>query len=385
MVGLLGLFGRRERARETAHLYERVARVIPPVGRQLPSRIGQSIEISVAQDGNRFSIRGDGIDIYFSVEGPSLPSGTDPSFAVWGLLPRAMEEGIDLCFDRPIDPQVAANAERVSQIWEMWVPSRYRSISVKGTGEWSRPKRSRLPRACLYSGGVDATFSILRNGGETKQGFAVTTCVHKVDEDNISELITKTEPFLENIGYERIVIRTNVKWRQSSLSHGFTLASALFLLSDLFEEGTLAADCDAEADMVIFPWGSNHLTNQYFRGSDFFVNTLDADVGRTEKLAKIVNAGVYLNYLSFCTKKSAIPSNCGRCNKCIWTKAMFLVVTGSIPEIFIDNSFDEATLNGLIGSRIEQVDLFDLYRYAKSHGYTGRIPSLPDLVEKCRV
>ena len=122
-----------------------------------PSRRGETVTFEVTQEGDSVTIQADGIDIYFAVEGISLPSGTDPSFVVWGLLPWAMEEGFNLHINRPIDPQVAANAERLSQIWEMWVPSRYRSIGVSGQGEWSRAQRSRLPQVQLFSGGVDLT------------------------------------------------------------------------------------------------------------------------------------------------------------------------------------------------------------------------------------
>jgi hypothetical protein len=91
-----------------------------------PSRVGQTVTFDVAQDGNKVSITGDGADIHFVVEGIELPPRVDATFAVWALLPLAMEEGFDLHINRPINPQIAANAEKLSQIWEMWTPSRYR-------------------------------------------------------------------------------------------------------------------------------------------------------------------------------------------------------------------------------------------------------------------
>ena len=45
-----------------------------------------------------------------------------------------MEAGIDIRINPPIDPTVAINAEELARIWEMWVPSRYRSVRVSGTG-----------------------------------------------------------------------------------------------------------------------------------------------------------------------------------------------------------------------------------------------------------
>ena len=93
-------------------------------------------------------VEGGGIR-HFTVKGIELPPGADASFAVWALLPTAMEGGFNLQVSRPINPVVAANAKALTRIWEMWVPSWYRSISVSGTGEWSRIRKGRLPLADL--------------------------------------------------------------------------------------------------------------------------------------------------------------------------------------------------------------------------------------------
>ena len=297
----------------------------------------------------------------------------------------AMEEGFNLHINRPIDPLVVSNAERLSQIWEMWLPNRYRSIGVSGRGEWSRTQGARLPRAQLFSGGIDSTFSLLSNRDRQKLGFAVTACgIDKVDHKNLAELIAKTEPVLQTLNYKRIVVSNNVKRHPSSITHAFTLSSSLFLLSDLFEEGTLSSDWTHASDMVVHPWGNNHITNEYFVGSDFRVRTLDGTIGRTQKIAAITAAGIDLHYLSFCRNSKVIPLNCGTCTKCIRTKAMFLVATDSIPEIFIDNSFDESLMSKLVGRRNERVELFDLYFYAKRHGSLSKIPGLSAIIEQCR-
>jgi hypothetical protein len=347
-------------------------------------RIGETVPFDLAQNGNSITIKGEGFEIYFAVEGIELPSGTDATFAVWALLPVAMEEGFNLHINRPIDPLVASNAALLSQIWEMWVPSRYRSISVTGDGNWSRAKRTRLPLIQLFSGGIDSTFAILKNRDPQHRVVATVCGIDRVNEANFSSLISKTETVLRHLDCRRIIVCTDAKHGSSSLTHGLTLASCLFLLSDLFETGALAADWTHAADMAVFPWGSNHVTNQYFTGSDFAVRTVDAEVGRTEKIAAVVEAGIDLHSLSFCRKLSVIPANCGTCTKCIRTKAMFLVATGGIPEVFLDNTFDERLMKKLIGRRNERVELFDLYSYAKNHRLLGRIPGLADLVEECR-
>jgi hypothetical protein len=60
---------------------------------------------------------------------------------------------------------------------------------------------------------------------------------------------------------------------------------------------------------------------------------------------------------------------------------MFLVVTGEIPSIFLDNTFDESLLSKLVDLRNERVELFDLYFFAKERSLLHRLPSLPKVIE----
>ena len=362
-------------------LFERPSRLAARRGRK-----GKTIAFEVTQDGNRVDIQGDGISIYFAADGTiAFPSKIDASFSVWALLPKAMEDGFDIHVKYPIDPKVAANAELLSQVWEMWRPDLFRSVKVRGQGEWTRAPRNRLPLVQLYSGGVDSTYSILKNREAKDRGFVVTLSrFDQVKLRNFADLIARTDPLLRQLNYDRLLITNDVRHRHFSFTHAITLASCLFFLSDLFDEGTIAADSTYQSEFAIWPWGNNHFTNGFFAGSDFVVRTVGSEAGRTEKIAAIAEAGIDLQCLSFCREKNAIPSNCGICDKCITTKAMFLIATGGIPSIFIDNSFDEGSLRRLLDKRTERVDVFNMYFYAKRHGLLDRIESLSSVVEEGR-
>jgi hypothetical protein len=346
----------------------------------------EAVDFNVTQFANAFKVEGDGVCLDFAVEGIEVPPGADASFAVWALLPRAMEGGFNHQLCQPIDPLVATNAERLSRIWEMWVPKRYQSIRVSGGGHWSKIRTGRSPRVDLYSGGVDSTFSVLQLAQPNNRGYALT--VEGLDyrdhrAERFPKLIAKTNPLLERLNYQRIVIRTNANYDPISLTHCFTLASCLFLLSDLFEEGTIAADRTPAQDMVTFPWGTNCVTKCYFAGSDFAMRTV-SEISRVEKLASIAASDVALPFLSFCRRHKVMPSNCGRCGKCVRTKAMFAAATGRIPEIFIDNAFNENLLKRIELDGRERAHVLDLYCYAKDHGRIDAVPGLLSLVEQCR-
>ena len=382
-MGLLSLFGPRGRSIPPNKKKKRDRRLVRT------SRLGKTATIDVTQDGNSVVVKDDDTIVHFSVEGIDLPREVDASFAVWGLLAAAMEGGFNLHINRPIDPVVAANAKRLTRIWEMWVPSLYRSIEISGEGEWSRTTRDRLPRVQLYSGGCDSTYAILKDSNPRQRGYVAT--IHgldyrneKVKSDAFAQLLAKTDPLLEALNYQRIVVRTNANHDPEKLTHGFTLASCLFLLSDLFSEGTLAADLTPPQDALPFPWGTNHITNPYLAGSDFVVRTVGAEIGRTAKLAAIAASG-WLPFLACCRRSNSIPTNCGVCSKCVRTKVMLFAATGVVPDIFRNTTLDERMMQNLnLESRFERAELFDLYDYAKDHGIVDTIPGLVHLVEQCR-
>lgn len=347
----------------------------------------QTIGFEVSQNENAFKIEGADISLDFMVEGVEMPTDADASFAVWALLSRAMEGGFNIQINRPIDPEVAANVERLSRIWEMWVPSRYQSIKVSGRGEWSRIARARRPRADLYSGGVDSTYSILQLADPKNRGYALTVegldYRDKSEPASFARLIAKTDPLLERLNYQRLIVRTDAYHMPQKFTHGFTLAACLFLVSDLFEAGTLAADRTPAQDMLTFPWGTNHVTKPYFAGSDFTMRTM-WEVSRVEKLAAIAASEFCLPFLSFCRRSEVIPSNCGVCSKCVRTKAMFLAAAGYIPEIFLDQVFSQSLMESINLKGREWTHILDLYGYAHEKGVVDSVPGLMSLVEQCR-
>ena len=145
----------------------------------------------------------------------------------------------------------------------------------------------------------------------------------------------------------------------------------------------MAADRTPAQDMVTFPWGTNHVTKAYFAGADFAMQTI-FEVSRVEKLATIAAEALGLPFLSFCRRHKVMPSNCGRCGKCVRTKAMFAAATGSVPEIYIDNTFHEDLMKRIELDGRERAHVLDLYCYAKEHGRIDAVPGLMSLVKQCR-
>lgn len=349
---------------------------------------------TVTQTGNRVDLRFGDLDFRFDVDGIDLPADLDPSFAAFVLTPIAMRRGVDIAFERPVDPTILSNCNRLAEIWSIWRPGRYVPIQLSSPPGWTRPTRQRLPDLRLYSGGVDSTFPMVQRGHRDPPAHALT--LRSMDYKNSSDetyrkFVAKTEALPAALNYRRIFLRSNVKMDQydpaprghaDTGSWPFHLATCLTLFSDLFETGILAADYTDYEDLLVFP-SSNHVSNGYFFGSDFRVETEGLRSTRIEKIAAIAESPAALQSLTFCTIESSKPENCGRCPKCIRTKAMFMATTGQVPPIFADCTISERQLTRFnLANQSHLAFFLQVVRTARKTGTLDRLPGLEEFVRR---
>lgn len=200
-----------------------------------------------------------------------------------------------------------------------------------------------------------------------------------------ADFMTKTTPLTEGLGLQRIIVRTNLGQvtRNLALNHGFCLAGAGFLFRELFASCHLAHDFTHAQSMLAFPWGTNYVTNAYFEGTDYKLHSMDPDISRTQKVGFLATKPEVLETITFCINPKTRPKNCGRCDKCVRTKAMFIVEHGSFPPIFQDNGFDRHHARSLdVNSRKEIAFFTELFARARAKGNQDRLLDLPDRYER---
>jgi hypothetical protein len=346
-------------------------------------------DLLVQQNGNRIDISYAGYDVWIEVSGVDLPVLDDYSFAVWMLLPLAMRLRLPINVVGAVDKVVLDNARELAKIWELWAPEQFRSIPISAEIQRSNVRKSSSDaKLFLYSGGVDSTYMLLQPGVITSGSHALT--VHGLDyklkdEVGFSSLIDKTTPLLQRLGLKRIVLKTNLASvvKNLSLNHGFCLAGCGFIFRDIFSSVNIAADYNIAQEMLAFPWGTNHVTNPLFSGSNYRLGTMNGDVSRTEKIAFLGGDANACNSITFCGKWEHRPDNCGRCDKCIRTKAMFLVEKGEVPQIFKCNLFDKRHVNSIdLSTRKELAFISELITRARKNGVLNRLFGLDQRYER---
>jgi hypothetical protein len=343
----------------------------------------------IEQAGNRIELTVGEKVIFYEVEGISMPSLSDFSFAIWHLLPGAIKCGGVVEIDGPVDSKVVENAESISRIWELWQPDQFQEIKVTGTSQ-SPALPDRKSELVCFSGGIDSTQMLLRLGENRTPAYALTVCgmdyAHDDKQMRFAALLERSAPLLKELNYRQIVLRTNVKQiARGYHSYAMMLAGNTFLFSSLFKHAYFAAERTHEMEFLIFPWGLNHITDNKFVGSQFSLQPLCDDISRAEKCAEIAQNAVALRGLSFCSNHDRRPENCGICRKCLRTKAMFLGMTGLIPDIFLDRSADSHTIDQIdLADRGERTFIIDLVQKARAKGTIRYIASLDRRVKELR-
>lgn len=337
---------------------------------------------------NRIELNTDSISIYLETTGFDIEHVSD-DLAVWMFLPIAMKCGKNLHIKGTIDPVVARNAEKLSYIWAMWVPGLYSPIKVTANHCMpTAPVQERASEVILFSGGIDSTHAMIKRGKAGNGNLAVT--VHGMDykardDARFESLMAKGLPLIQDLAYESASVKTNAAEYVAPLSysHGFLLASILFLFSGHFKKGVIASDCTWEQDMLISPWGSNHVTNEYFASENFKLETAEANLSRIQKISAISAHPVALNSVSFCKNYKSRPDNCGQCTKCIRTKTMFIAELGSCPPIFhVTELTEEQVASITLEKKSDFMFFFDVVLSARANGNLEKLAGLEIKVER---
>lgn len=331
-------------------------------------------------DGPLVRVSSDLFEINISVEGKATAQPRTRNFALWLSLPIAMAAARDLHISGSVSPAALANAQALVDIWSRWLPALFHPIRISAA-EIICPGNdpSFGHDLMLYSGGVDSTYSLLKNYINTSTPVSLLT-IHGMDyqttdQNRFEKLKNKIKPLTTQIRGKHYFIKSNAADVMSKfginggIGHGFHLFGNLFLFEDDYTCGAIAADCTPTLDFIISPWGTNHLTNPMFSSERFHIKTLDSDIDRAEKVGKLLaldGKEHALAALTFCKNRQSRPENCGMCSKCIRTKAMFYTETGAIPDIFAERSFKPTDLAEIdLSRRGERALVLDLLASAR--------------------
>jgi hypothetical protein len=350
------------------------------------------MNVTISQAGSQVTLDGGGDDVITAitshVDRLVLPGRAD--FAAWLFLPIAMRKGCPLHIEGTGSSTTIRNAEKLSRIWQAWVPGHFDKVRVSFSKvvEVETPEPGSGRDLCFYSGGLDSTYSILERclSGSEQDLLTVHGMDYKPGDDaRFARFLEKTGAFARSASRERITVqldayplynRHKVNFPNHHISHIFALAGAGFLHAKDYARIRIAADSTTAEVILTMPWGSNSLTNPLFDSGDKRLETDSDQVTRCEKTSLLLASKQALEALTFCVDYKSRPENCGACTKCQRTKLMFLARTGTVPDIFMDKSIPFDWLRALQFEKSERqgIYLFDIINVATEFGNCDLLP-----------
>jgi len=265
-------------------------------------------------------------DYWFEVPseyGDSLTESGNPWLTC--LVPMAATVGEPLRIPLPVDGLLGRNIREVMAVWKSWYP-RMTVVPVVATSARSAGAAEGRKTGLLFSGGVDAFFSLFHNEQPDPGSFPADDliAIHGFDmlvdrQDIFDRHCQRLRRLAAETGKALVTVRMNLRntrLREASMAglwHGCALASVGLLLEKRYET-LLLGSSDTYADLI--PWGSHPLTDPLLSTSTTRVLHDGAAFTRWEKLEFLSRFDVALRSLRVCSRNTS-DENCGECEKCV--------------------------------------------------------------------
>jgi hypothetical protein len=273
------------------------------------------------------------------------------------------------------------------RFWSLIRPDRYAPVAITADEVVADRGDTRdLPAVAAYSGGVDSSFSVVRNklklkGMDSIPLEAVLT-VHGFDvllsdTAGFARRLDRLQPVIEELGLRRYVVRTNIKelilqdWLDA---YAAQLAACLHMVCHRHSKALIASD--GYAHCPDFEFAGNPITVPLLSTARLKVLYEGAEYGRTDKVALLAQYPTVRRSLKFCWEGPDADRNCGKCRGCILTYMNFRAVGIDNPECF-DTPVDESIVGNFPTKHLAGLAL----RYELLE-HLWRVPQLADLTAR---
>ena len=253
------------------------------------------------------------------------------------LIPFAVNLGEPLRISGPVDSVLLENVRELMQIWKCWYPHLH-VVPIEAELTRADAVDHDERTAALFSGGVDAWFTLLRHAhnptapGATRITDLLTVWGFDIALDNpdgFKRMQDVQEKAAAEFGLEPIVVTTNLHqthwWRGADwgrVAHGAALATIGLILERRY--GRLLVPSTHRYDDLL-PWGSHSLTDPLFSTSSMKVIHDGAAFSRVQKTEFLTRFESAMNSLQVCWETKSYK-NCEACNKCYRTMMTLMLL-----------------------------------------------------------
>jgi hypothetical protein len=246
------------------------------------------------------------------------------------LLSYAVHLGEPLQISKPVDRDLYVNVHELMRVWSCWYP-KLKPVPIEAEIRDQPVDRARTATAALFSGGVDAWFTLLTHNGnpDTQDRFRIDDllCVWGLDIslENAAGFRALRDALVRatsGLGAELLDVSTNLydtKWWKDAdwghVAHGSALAGIGHALGGRYAR-VLIPSTHRYDDPI--PWGSHPLTDPLLSSSGTKIIHDGGGFSRVEKTEALTKSEAAMNSLQVCWGTRGYR-NCENCNKCYRT------------------------------------------------------------------
>lgn len=270
--------------------------------------------------------------IYFSVDneyGEFITKDASPFLA--SLLFCSMKGNENITIEGSVSQKLLQSTEEIMNLMESWnMGMKSVSIKIKQTRKDTINKKN---VALFFSGGVDSSYTYLKNKKEGKNKITHLITVHgfdiKLESDSLfKEAIKPIKNFAKKEKIEVIVVKTNIRqitdryveWEDQC---GSAMAAVSLALRNGFKEVYFSGGMEYSA---LRPLGSHPHLDPLWSTETLQVIHDGIERNRLEKVRYISSSNKMLINLRVCWRNKKGSYNCCECEKCFRTMIMLEAV-----------------------------------------------------------
>ncbi|MGO8690146.1 MAG: hypothetical protein ACLQLG_10965 [Thermoguttaceae bacterium] len=329
----------------------------------------------------RAETAGEHRDLFFRSDRDLWHSNIDNlDFALVALSHYASASGRDLHLRGAVSRSQIENIDEFIQVWSNWRPDLFQRIDFSADAYSDVPSGRELPAVMTFSGGVDASFSLVahqekmlgRLSRDIRCGVLVVGWDLKHGDEIAQETAyAKARESLHAFGADCVRIATN--WQQDFCPHwtlGFNIgvSAVLQTLSNRYSHGIIAADLSYLQELAAGPHGNHMVVNHLLGSAGFPIITSGGTHSRLQRVGVLAKYPILLKNLRVCYQDNAGGGNCGFCEKCIRTR-LELIASGIEPSICFPGELRAEAVSNVGALSTAGLLLFEeiLARFPKHH------------------
>lgn len=252
------------------------------------------------------------------------PERADAFLAISLLPAMARHSELDLRDLPPVSATLVEHLKLIQDIWATWNSQLHRVTVRCNVAADALPRGD---RATFFSGGIDALYAAMVGGAPNERLVFINGFDFDADPEKFQRATARVVRLADRLEMRLETIETN--WihftRHHRLARLTTFGSCLGGIAHLLAPGqmTIASSYSWEH---LAPTGSHPLLDPLWSTTSTRIRLLGTDATRAEKTAAIAQRPDLLQDLWVCFETP--EGNCGRCSKCVRTRAMLYLLDG---------------------------------------------------------